>query len=251
MNETRPVPRDAPGAYTIIWKFMPNGWAEGVSPEPAPGTMPFFVDGEAYARLQRKESVPLTAYGLLCGILLSWFEPARFGAGSEQQLRRFLHDMLRSLQDELAMESLEAMVLGAAARLREDHGPLLASRALTGGHNVLPDSSPIRADLMTDVWTCLETLDNVDRQSAFGFLVRVYRGIDFTAVDGRAVQLLDYMHLVALRLSGETEAAARFFWETGAKRIRNPYLRHQAITLVGDADPDFDDYRIWHEAGDR
>ena len=47
----------------MIWKLMPDNWASRVYRLQAPSVMPYFVDGEAYARLQRKEGVELTPLG--------------------------------------------------------------------------------------------------------------------------------------------------------------------------------------------
>ena len=35
------------GEYTIIWKFMPDDWAKGISRLQSPGAMPYFVNAEA------------------------------------------------------------------------------------------------------------------------------------------------------------------------------------------------------------
>ncbi len=58
------------GEYTIIWKFMPVGWAKGLSLIESPGVMPYFIDGEAYGELQTKDVVELTPYALFCGVYL-------------------------------------------------------------------------------------------------------------------------------------------------------------------------------------
>lgn len=54
----------------------------------------------------------------------------------------------------------------------------------------------------------------------------------------------DYMNLVALRLGGEAEAAACFFWSAGAKRIRSPVLRGRALALLGEDSPALEAYRV-------
>ena len=58
----------------MLWKFMPDDWAKGISKLPAPTAMLYFVDGKEYAKRQGKEPIELTPYGLLCGILMNWFE---------------------------------------------------------------------------------------------------------------------------------------------------------------------------------
>ena len=78
-----------PGKYTIVWKFMPDDWARGISQLEAPGIMPYLVDGKAYEALQKEQGTKLTAYGLCCGILISWFETERSGAANHPS--RFTH----------------------------------------------------------------------------------------------------------------------------------------------------------------
>jgi len=83
------------GEYAVIWKFMPDNWGKGLSRSEAFGVMPYFVDGEAYGRLEVKEAVELTPYRLLCRTLLSWFEPERFWTGGQQEpLHGFPEDVL-------------------------------------------------------------------------------------------------------------------------------------------------------------
>ena len=211
----------------------------------APGILPYFVDGEDCAALGRKEAVELTARTLLFGILVSWFEVERFtGAEDPETLRRLLNDLLEALRRDFGCDSLETLILDAAAVVRARHGALLASRMLTAGNNLLPGSARIRGDLMVDVWRVLEATEPVDRPSAFAFLVKVYRGIDLAAVDGRVVELLDYIYLVALSFRGQRDERARFFRGGAAKRVRNAALKRKMLALLADPDPDFENYRI-------
>ncbi|MDZ7753012.1 MAG: hypothetical protein U5S82_15475 [Gammaproteobacteria bacterium] len=251
MKEQHLMPAPVRGRYSVVWKFMPEGWGEDISDAPAPGAMPYFVDGEDYERLERKERVPLKGYALLCGILISWFEPDKFMAGRERALYRFLEDMVERLRQDLAMPSVEAMILAAADRVREDHGPLLASRMLTAAIHLAPASTPVRYQLMVDVWRCLEILDDVDQGSALGFIHQVYADADLTGADPDRLELMDYMHMVALRLTAAPDDYKRFFWETASKHIHDPALRHRMFDLMEDDSPRFQDYRIGTDGGER
>lgn len=163
--------------YTIIWYFMPDGWADGVSSETAPGTMPYFIGGEAYKWFQQKERIELTPYRLLCGVLISWDEIGRYyGAEQLEPLHRFLEDLLEDLKLGFGIESLEWMFLDAAAQVRKEHGSIPALRMLTAGNNVMPDSSKIRSDLIVDTWRILESHDEVDRESAWQFMPKHIAG---------------------------------------------------------------------------
>ena len=236
-----------PGKYTIVWKFMPDDWARGISQLEAPGIMPYLVDGKAYERLQKEQGTELTAYGLCCGILLFWFEPERFWGGEPpESVHGFLQDVLGDLKRHFGIPSMEKMILGVAASVRGRHGELLASRMLTAGTNILPASSLIRSDLIHDVWALLEATDDIDRESAFGFIVRVYEGIDFDEVDRKAIELLDYVCLVSLALCGKQHEKEAFFWRTVSKRVTHPFFKERSLRLLDDKDPDFNTYRIWN-----
>lgn len=193
----------APGKYTIIWKFMPEGWADGLSSELAPGTMPYFLDGESYERFKKKQGVRLTPYALLCGVLICWLDIGKLcGAEQPEPLHRFLEDLLEDLRKVFGVDSLETMILFAAADIREKHGSILASRILVAGNNVLPRSSKIRSDLIVDMWWILNSLEEVDRDSTLLFIARLYEGIESSAVDETILPLLDYAYFIALRFLG-------------------------------------------------
>lgn len=234
------------GEYTIIWKFMPDDWAKGISRLQSPGAMPYFVDGEAYRCLQNKEKVELTPYALLCGILLSWFESEKFWMGEQKEpLQRFLSDVLEDLRQVFDIPSVEEMILSVAASVREKHGPLPASRMLTVGNNILPGSAKIRSDLINDVWAVLEGTDQVDRESAFRFIVSVYGGIDFEDLSANAIEVLDYVYMASLAFLGKTDERDTFFWQTASKRVSHPRLKERMFRLLEDCEPKFDTYRVW------
>lgn len=251
MKEEDPMPTPVRGQYRIVWQFMPEGWGEGISEAPAPGAMPYFVDGEDYDRLERKERIELKGYALLCGILISWFEPDRFMGRREGALYRFLEDMVERLRQDLEFPSLEAMFLAAADRVRDDHGHLLASRMLTAAIHLAPSSTTVRHHLMVDVWRCLETLDELDQESAFGFIREIYAGADLTGAEPAAVEVMDYMNMAALRFTAPADDYKRFFWETASKRIQSRVLRHRMFDLIEADAPRFKDYRIWDANGER
>lgn len=232
--------------YTILWKFMPEGWATGISSREAPGIMPYFVDGEAFSKLQAKEEVELTPYGLLCGLLLSWFETSKFWADRRpDDLHGFLEDVIEDLRRLFQAPSTEEMLLDVAAGVRDKHGSLPASRMLTASNQILPQSSKIRCDLIQDVWMVLEEMEQVDRVSAFAFITKVYQGIDFKALNGRPQEAIEYINLVCLSLQGKLNERDRFFWQHASKRVQHPVLRERMLSLIEDVHPDFDSYRIW------
>lgn len=235
----------SPGEYTIVWKFMPDGWARGLSQSKAPGVMPYFVDGEPYRKLQQKEGVELTSYALLCGILLCWFEDENFWIGQTREtMDGFLEALLEDLRRGFGIPSMEEMILNAAASVRDRHGPLHASRMLTAGNNILPTSARIRSDLIHDVWAILEETDEIDRESAFRFIVKVYRGIEFEDVESQMVGRLDYFYLVSLAFLGRRRERDLFFWRTASKRVNHPLLKERMFRLLKDVDLDFHSYRI-------
>jgi len=235
------------GEYTIIWKFMPDNWAMGLSRSQAPGVMPYFVDGGAYGKLQEKERVELTPYALLCGILLSWFETEKFWMGEQREsLHGFLEDVLEDLRQGFDIPSVEEMILNVAASVRDKHGSLPASRMLTAGNNILPGSAKSSSDLLQDVWGVLEETDRVDRESAFKFIVRVYQGIDFKDVNTPVGEVLDYICLVSLSFLERWEERDSFFWQTASKRVSHPLLKERMFKLLEDNHPHFHTYKIWN-----
>jgi hypothetical protein len=199
-----PIPLD-PGEYTIVWKFMPDGWAKDVSELPAPVSMPYFVDGEAYQKVLSKQPAELTPYGLLCGVLLSWFQPNKLWFyGKNDPLQEFLGDLLEELRQGFNRPTVEDMILSVAASMRDNHGSAVASGILTAGVNVIPASKDIRSDLIADVWTVINTADQVDRDSAFRFILEAREGIDLQGMDPRQVDMLDHICREARAFLGET-----------------------------------------------
>jgi hypothetical protein len=217
------------GHYRLLWRLMPGGWAAGVSSEPAPPLMPHLErrdprapPGDAARRVEP----------LVDGVLLGWFETARFGArGSAEGLHRFLADLLTDLAARLG-RTPDALVLEAGARVRARHGPSAAARALTAGVNVVPRSTRVRARLLLEVLALLESEEGVDAVGAAAFAVEVYRGIDPRALDPRVIERLDYLYLLALTALGETGERNRFFWRSAIARVRDPELRARMIDLL-------------------
>lgn len=236
------------GNYSMVLKFMDDGWADALTDLEAPIQMPYFVSGEAFERLERKQGVSLDAYMLLCGILRTWFEPDKYCMdGRPDKLRAFLMVVLEDIRRVYGAESLEQLILDAASKVRAEHGSLPASRILTAGCDIFPKNAFIHSDLIMDIWFILEHTQQVDRASAFQMIVNTFSWIDMDAIEDKLVEVLDYIYMVSLAFLGQHEECNQYFWQTASKRVERPALKTRMVDLAEGRVEDFEHYRVWDD----
>jgi len=236
------------GKHAMILKFMDDGWADALTDLEAPIQMPYFVGGEAFERMEQKQGVTLGPYMLICGILRTWFEPDKYCMdGSPDMLREFLLVVLEDIRRMFNADSLEQLILDVASKVRSDHGSLPASRILTAGCDIFPESAFIHSDLIMDVWFILEHTKQVDRASALQTIVNTFSWIDMDKLEGDLVEVLDYIYMVSLSFLGRHEECNQYFWQTAARRVESPVLKTHMVDLSEGRVEDFEHYRIWDE----
>ncbi len=242
---------DQEPGYTIVWYFMPEGWAKEISDHPEMLSMPYLLDGKEYEKYREQQEAALTPHAMLCGILLCWFgNEAFWGQDKSGKVHDFLGDILENLSQDYGGESLEITILDVAADVRNRHDSLMASNILKAGNSILPQSSKIRSDLIIDLWMILETDDNADRLSNCSLMTELFRGIELEALKERPQEALVYINLVCLALLGRTDKRNDFFWQCAGKEIEHPFLRARMHTLMHDIEPELDNYRIWNRGAD-
>ena len=123
--------------YTLVWRLMPDGWADAVSVEAAPGVMPHFVDGGRWQLQAHAGSAAATGDPMLCGVLMSWSQTEKYWWGAQpERIHRFLLRLLEHLREVSGEASLETLMVNAAGRVRGVHGPRPAARIWT--HSEFP-----------------------------------------------------------------------------------------------------------------
>ena len=233
--------------HAILWRLMPDDWTNGPFSSEPPDMLPYFVDGEEYEKLTQEQGIGFTPYALLCGILLSWNESGNFWKKKVHVTpHHFLVNMLDNLRRDAGIDSIEEMILKAAASIRDAHDPLLSSRILMAGRSIQPGSVRICCTLILDLWMVLEITDEVDTESALKMIISAYQEGNVFNIMTEVFEVLDYIYLVSLSFLGRSEERDAFFQQTAPRWHYYPALRDLMLKLIKDDDPDFHAYRMWN-----
>lgn len=225
---------------------MPRDWTRRLDCDRAPERMPYFLAGPALERLDSDESITFDDSMLLRGVLHSWLEPHdRWQIPDREALEVFLDTLLDDMQSRMGHESLELMVLSTSAKVREEHGRLSAMKMLIAGHNLLPLSSEIRSDLIMDLWAIVKACDQIDRESAFDLIRKLYDGIQFEELSEQVFDILDYINFMALSYLGDYKKRNWLFWRVISKRVRHKQLKHRMIKLLNPRPLELPDEQLW------
>lgn len=226
-------------AYSIVWKefsrnsdlprrfFIPN------HPE---GYLPFFLWGKQLKLFQSKQSVELDEFMLLAGIFIGWQDSwMSHLTDKNKETLRYLMDVLGN---GFKCETPESMVLSLAANIREKCGNLPASKILRTGIEFIPQSSPIRSDLITDVWTTMSE-NNEPKQEQMREIIQLYEKVNPEEIQPAALPLISYFYLNALAglsMQGKLkEQAFQRIWNSNdrglkekAEALRRRFFSHTA-----------------------
>ena len=211
-------------AYSIVWKafsrnsdlarrfFIPN------HPE---GYLPFFLWGEQLKRFQSKQSVELDEFMLLAGIFIGWQDSwMSHLTDKNKETLRYLMDVLGN---GFKCETPESMVLSLAANIREKSGNLPASQILRTGIEFIPQSSAIRSDLITDVWTTMSD-NNEPEPEQMSEIIRLYEDVNPEEIHPVTLPMISYFYLNALAgLSMQgvlREAAFQRIWNSNHRGLQ-------------------------------
>ena len=195
--------------------------------------MPFFIGGESYDFKKDDGDVVLNTYMLFCGILMTWFKPKQYRLRwPPEKLRVYLLGVLDNLWREFDVDSLEELILGVSAEVQNDHGALPASRILSAGHDILPDSALIHVEMIMNMWFIARNGEERARNLALDVITYVFPELDTEAVEQSLVEELDYIYMASLSLSGQQAECTRHFWQTAAKRVGDPALKKLMVALA-------------------
>lgn len=171
------------------------------------GFLPFFVYGEDLERLENKEKIELREEQLLKGILygLNGYENIENFWYRKDSKKTYLY-LLESLGRGFGIDLPEKLILDVAADVRRKNGSDASSIILLTGHDLIPESSQIMSDLITDTWTTLATekLDGFREEGLRRIVDLVYR-IKMDELIPQAGEMVAYFGLTALILLGLEE----------------------------------------------
>jgi len=127
------------------------------------GYLPFFVSGKEHERLENKEEIELREEHLLKGILYGINENEKKGVfwDAERGKETYLY-LLEKLGKGFGFDDLEYLILSVAASARSKNGHAVSYSMLLTGNELLPDSSQIKSDLISDIWMILSGAKNRD-----------------------------------------------------------------------------------------
>lgn len=228
--------------YAIVWDELPARGIRAASRRLLPQLAPYFVSGAACRQASREIELVLDKDMLVRGVLHEWLVPRHPRIGTDPTAWRLaLRYLLEDLRVDSGFESLELMTLVHAMRVREGNGQLPAMKMLMTAHQLLRRSTEIRSDLILDLWSLVERVEEIDRGSAFAMIRDLYDGIRFEALQEDVTDQLDYANFVALSYLGDYQRRNWLFWRVIAKRVRHKQLKHRMIHLLNKKAPNIGD----------
>jgi hypothetical protein len=220
--------------YAIVWQPISPGCDAGVrfGFESLTGSLPFFLDGHDLELLENKQRVELTEFMLLRGILVEYLSnpPLMSIDGLRPAYENFLNVCVVGFR----FPSMEELVLRVAARLRADNGNYASYKALSTGMCLLPCSSKIRSDLIMDIWLLLQERVAEGRGGLplLEEIIDAYSGINLREVNPDVIELLVYIHFVALRLAGTSSDLDTFLKEFVFTHVSDQHLKNKIKHLL-------------------
>lgn len=225
MQETETLPR-----YRILWAAVPRESVVGRRIEAAADVwLPYLIDGEALARIEEGQGVPLDDYELLEGLLVAWFERPDVPVGipePEALFRRALDEVVRAFH----RPSLEVAVLEIARALGARHGWDLARAALRTGRALVPQSAQIACDDVIACWRMIEG-GAADGAGLAHEILELAPAIDTHGLRPMAIQFLAVVYVAALALA-HPEGDGRALAAKARERVDDPYLRGKLDALA-------------------
>jgi hypothetical protein len=139
--------------YSIVWKEADEALAARFHVPGYRGFLPFFISGNSLDLLEAGDSVELTEWQLLAGILYGLDEfdnhAKPWHKAEDRHTLTYLLDVMRNGFD---FADPEKMLLDVAYKLRETNGNKASRTVLSTGLGLIPFSSKIRSDLICDTW---------------------------------------------------------------------------------------------------
>ncbi|HZS05494.1 MAG TPA: hypothetical protein VFD58_11710 [Blastocatellia bacterium] len=200
--------------------------------------LPYFIDGESLKELQGKRPVPLNEFGLLRGILASYFDVSPYLPLGTDTIQHHLEVVIHDLTNVFKFKSTEKMILDTSAILRDKNGPWVSRAALQTGMRLIPDSSFIRSDFIMDVWCLLKEEKPHQQQISLDEITRAYSGLDLDTVLAGARELLLFANFVSLSFLGRLDERDTFMESAAFNQITSKYLMTKVLYVLNNKDTD-------------
>ena len=163
------------------------------------GYLPFFLYGEDYEKMQKKEHVLLNEYMLLTGIMMGWKDT--WAKNIDEDNKRTMKYLLVILGQGFGFSTIEKLTLSLAAKIREELGSQCAKIILETGLELVTESSKIRSDLISDIWVLVHETGSENAEQ-FGQCLReivaFYEQIKPEDIKKDILPLISYYYLTAL-----------------------------------------------------
>jgi hypothetical protein len=196
--------------------------------------LPYLIDGEALARIEAGQGVPLDDYELLEGLLVAWFERPDVPVGvpePEALFRRALDEVVKAFH----RPSIEVAVLEIARALGARHGWGMARAALRTGRALCPESAQIACDDVVACWRIIES-GAADPAGLAHEILEQAPAIDTRGLRPMATQFLAVVYVAALALA-HPEGDGKALAAEARERVSDPYLRRKLDELVARESP--------------
>ena len=168
------------------------------------GYLPFFIYGSDLERLENKEKIELREEQLLKGILfgLYGYENKENFWYRKDSIKTYLY-LLETLGKGFGVNHPEKLILSVAADVRKKNGSNASLVILLTGYDLLPLSSQIMSDLITDNWAVLanEKSEGFREEGLRRIVDLVYR-IKMDELIPQAGEMVAYFGLTALIILG-------------------------------------------------
>jgi len=201
------------------------------------------VDGEALNRFKEQQSVNTDEYQLLRGILVGYHDE-NMPHQSERNLK-LLEGLLPTLAKGFGYDSIEALILEAAAQLREQNGDYPSYLALKTGMTVVPESSSIRSDFILDISSILESCLPDEPKDLLEKITEAFQDIDLDKILEDARAPIIFMNFVALKMLGEQEQTVDFVASVVKEHVSDPEIKNKIEELLQDPDAGLEDCIMW------
>lgn len=148
--------------YSIVWKEADEKLSERFHVPGYRGFLPFFISGKMLDMLEAGDSIELTEWQLLAGILYGLDEfdnhSKPWHKAEDRDTLTYLLDVMRNGFD---FEDSEKMLLDVAYKLRETNGNGASRTVLLTSLGLIPFSSKIRSDLICDSWAVAAEMNDL------------------------------------------------------------------------------------------
>ena len=198
------------------------------------GYLPFFVSGADHERLENKEKIELREEHLLKGILYGINENEKKGIfwDAERGKEIYLY-LLEKLGNGFGFDDLEKMILSIAANARSKNGHAVSYSMLLTGVELLPNSSKIKSDLISDIWMILSDANARDfTEEGLHKIVDLINKINMEDVIPGAREMIAYFGFTALMLLGLEDKVKDYLHQFIYPYVENMQLKIRIKSML-------------------